>query len=144
MKKYLEQDIDNPKYLFHGSPMKLDIIRQNLSNDSNNESVNIDYAIFLTPSFLVSTAYAFKDTIKLNSKDLDWSFNINNINDYPIMKMKNVRVDNNILGYVYVFKYDHIMIKDESTYQYRCYQELIPIDIIEVCYKDYSCYYEII
>jgi len=103
MKKYLEQDIDNPKYLFHGSPMKLDIIRQNLSNDSNNESVNIDYAIFLTPSFLVSTAYAFKDTIKLNSKDLDWSFNINNINDYPIMKMKNVRVDNNILGYVYVF-----------------------------------------
>ena len=81
MKKYLEQDINNPKYLFHGSPIKLDIIRQNQSNDSNNDSVNIDYAVFLTPCFLISTAYAFKDTIKLNSKGLNYSFNITNIND---------------------------------------------------------------
>ena len=58
--------------------------------------------------------------------------------------MKNVRIDNNVNGYVYVFKFDKKMIKDENTYQYKCYQELIPIDVIKVCYKDYSCYYEIV
>ena len=102
MKDYLNQDINNPKYLFHGSPKKLDKIIPQKSYDSNN-SENIDDAIFLTSIFLISTAYSFKDTIKQNSFGLDWDFNINNTNSLPIMKMKNVKIDNNIIGYVYVF-----------------------------------------
>lgn len=142
-KEYLIQDINNPKYLFHGSPNKLDVIKPNLSYDANNSKNNVDNAIFLTPIFLTATAYAFKDTIKRNSCDLDWNFEINNNNLTPIMKMKNVSIDENMIGYVYVFKYKENMIKDDNSYQYKCYSNLVPIDVIEVCYKDYSCYYEI-
>ncbi|MBR3162330.1 MAG: hypothetical protein IKF19_06345 [Bacilli bacterium] len=39
--KYLNQDINNPKYLFHGSPKKLDIIIPNKGIDSNNNIDNI-------------------------------------------------------------------------------------------------------
>ena len=141
-KEYLKQDINNPKYLFHGSSNKLDVIKPNLSYDSNNNKNNVDNAIFLTPIFLKATAYAFKDTIKKNSDGLDWDFIISNLNDFPVMKMKNVRVDNDMVGYVYVFKYNNYMFKDENSYQYKCYNNLIPIDVIEVCYKDYSYYYE--
>lgn len=54
---------------------------------------------------------------------------INN-NLIPIMKMKNVSIDENMIGYVYVFKYKENMIKDDNSYQYKCYSNLIP----------YSCY----
>ena len=26
----------------------------------------------------------------------------------------------------------------------KCYKELVPIDVIEVCYKDYMKYYEVV
>ena len=57
--------------------------------------------------------------------------------------MKNVSIDENMIGYVYVFKYKENMIKDYNSYQYKCYSNLVPIDVIEVCYKDYSYYYEV-
>ncbi len=36
------------------------------------------------------------------------------------------------------------MIKDDDSYQYRCYHELIPIDIVDVNFKDYADDFEII
>ncbi len=143
IKKYLNQNIDNPRYLFHGSPNKLDKIVPKQSHDSNNNTNNIAKAIFLFPSFLKSTPYAFKETIKENSKNLKWNFDIPNNNTYPLMKMQNVNIDENIIGYIYVFKKDDDMIKDEESYQYKCYKELIPYDVIEIKYKDFSKYYEI-
>lgn len=44
-------DIENPKYLFHGSPKLLEMIEQRQSHDSNNNKLNEDFAVFLTPSF---------------------------------------------------------------------------------------------
>lgn len=142
--EYLNQDINNPNYLFHGSPKLLDKLVPNISHDSNNNLNNIDNAIFLFPSFIKCTPYAFKDTIKEKSKDLNYNFIITNKSEFPLMKMSNVRIDENIIGYIYVFKRDNDMIKDKNTYQYKCYKELIPIDIIEVKYKDYKKYYEIV
>lgn len=143
IEKYLNQDINNPKYLFHGSPHKLDELVPMKSHDSKDNENNIATAIFLFPSFLKSTPYAFKDTIKEKSKDLSWDFEIPNTNTYPLMIMKNVNIDENIKGYIYVFEKKDYMIKDEKSYQYKCYEKLIPYDIIEVYYKDFSKYYEV-
>ena len=52
IEEYLNQDINNPKYLFHGSPKKLSILEPKLTNDSNHNKNNIVTAIFLFPSFL--------------------------------------------------------------------------------------------
>ena len=142
--KYLNQDINNPKYLFHGSCKKLFKLTPQLSHDSNGDVNNIACAVFLFPSFLKSTPYAFKDTIKKCSEGLNWDFDIPNGDDYPLMKMSNVNIDEDIIGYIYVFLKDDDMIKDSDSYQYKCYKELVPIDVIEVCYKDYMKYYEVV
>ncbi len=144
IEEYLNQDINNPKYLFHGSPKKLSILKPKLTNDSNHNKNNIATAIFLFPSFLKSTPYAFKDTIKKLSSELDWNFEIPNNNTYPLMIMENVNVFDDIIGYIYVFKKDNSMIKDNNTYQYKCYHQLVPIDIIKVKYQEYKKYYKVI
>lgn len=140
-KKYLEQDIDNPIYLFHGSPKKLSVLKPTQSHDVNNNKQNVANAIFLFPSFLKATPYAFKDTIKENSKELNWDFEIPNTNIYPLMIMKNVNINKNITGYIYVVLRDNNMIKDEDSYQYKCYNEVKIVDIIEIKYKDFERYY---
>ena len=144
IEEYLNQDINNPKYLFHGSPKKLSILEPKLTNDSNHNKNNIVTAIFLFPSFLKSTPYAFKDTIKKLSSELDWNFEISNNNTYPLMIMENVNVFDDIIGYIYVFKKDNSMIKDNNTYQYKCYHQLVPIYIIKVKYQEYKKYYKVI
>lgn len=144
IEEYLNQDINNPKYLFHGSPKKLSILEPKLTNDSNHNKNNIATAIFLLPSFLKATPYAFKDTIKKLSSELDWNFEISNNNTYPLMIMENVNVFDDIIGYIYVFKKDNSMIKDNNTYQYKCYHQLVPIDIIKVKYQEYKKYYKVI
>ena len=145
MNEYLNQDIDNPKYMFHGSPKKLIKVKPILSHDSDNNQNNIAEAVFLFPSFIKCSPYAFKDTIKEDSKKqgLHYDFDIPNDNEYPLMIMKNVSINPNIVGYIYVFKKDDDMIKDKYSYQYKCFKELIPIDIIEVKYKDYEKYFEV-
>lgn len=90
IEEYLSQDIHNPEFLFHGSPYKLDKVSPRLSHDSWNQEENIAEAVFLFPSFIKSIPYAFKDTIKANSSNLDWSFDIPNDNVLPIMIMRNV------------------------------------------------------
>lgn len=142
IKQYLDQDIDNPKYLFHGSPHKLDKLVPMKADDSEENENNIGTAIFLFPSFLKSTPFAFKDTIKENSMDLDWDFEVPTTNDYPLMLMENVNIDENIKGYIYVFEKNNNMFKDENTYQYKCYEELVPLDVIEIYYKDFQEYFE--
>lgn len=144
IEEYLNQDINNPKYLFHGSPKKLSILKPKLTNDSNHNKNNIATAIFLFPSFLKSTPYAFKDTIKKLSSELDWNFEIPNNNTYPLMIMENVNVFDDIIGYIYVFKKDNSMIKDNNTYQYKRYHQLVPVDIIKVKYQEYKKYYKVI
>lgn len=49
---YINQDIDNPTYLFHGSSLKLEKLVPKMSHDSEENSDNIANAIFLFPSFL--------------------------------------------------------------------------------------------
>lgn len=141
--EYINQNIENPMFLFHGSPKLFEIVKQRLSHDSNGNSVNIDNAVFVTSSFLVATSYAFKDTIKENSSGLHYNFNINHDGTFPVMEMENVNVDENIYGYIYVFKNDGTFKNEPvGSLQYKSYNNLKPIDVIKIYYKDYVQYYE--
>ena len=144
LEEYLNQDINNPKYLFHGSPKLLTKLEPRLSHDSDGNEMNIAESIFLFPSFLKSTPYAFKDTIKSMSSDLDWDFDIPNGLEEPFMTMRNVTIDEDIIGYIYVFIKDDSMYKDSDSYQYKCYKELVPYDIVPVRYEDYKQFYKVI
>ena len=144
IQEYINQDIHNPKYLFHGSPCLLSKVVPMQSHDSNNNVDNIANAVFLFPSFIKASAYAFKDTIKRNSAGLEWEFEISNSDEYPVMTMKNVNIDESMVGYIYVFENDLDITKDcGSSLQYKAYKELVPIDVITIEYSVFKQFYEV-
>lgn len=140
LEKYMNQDIFNPIYLFHGSPYEISEIDLRESKDSNNKE-NEDNAIFLTSWFLNAAAYAFRN--KLKELNEHYSFSINNNGELPVMEFEVDNLPENLFGYIYVFEKDNSMIKDnhEYTTQHRCYHKIKPIDIIQVKYKDFEEYF---
>ena len=72
--------------------------------DSNNNLENEDCAVFFTSSFLIASAYAFKDEIKKISADLPWNFEIGgNARTGEInIVMDNINIDDDLNGYIYV------------------------------------------
>ncbi len=146
LEKYMEQDLKQPKYLFHGSPTLLDNVEIRKSHDSGGVEHNIDVAVFLTPSFLMATAYSFKDKIKelSSNRGLEYDFTISNYANFPIMIMDNVFIPENLEGYVYVFEYD-IKYKNDpiGSLQYKSYSDLKPVDILKINYDDFKSFYEI-
>lgn len=146
LEKYIEQDLNKPRYLFHGSPKILENIEVKESHDSNGTKHNIDTAIFLTQSFLLATAYSFKDRIKDLSinNGLKYNFTISNYESSPVMIMENVAIPENLEGYVYVFEFDEKFINDPlGSLQYKSYTNLEPIDILKINYDDFKHHYEI-
>ena len=142
---YENNDIKNPKYLFHGSPKLLETIEPRQSSDSGNNHDNEDYAVFLTSSFLMASAYAFKDTIKERSNGLDWNFTIGYDSDSKeaVIKMDNVNIDDDIEGYVYVFPFDEKYDHTKGSTQYKCHDSIKPIDVVKIRFADYKNYYTI-
>lgn len=139
--KYINQDIFNPDFLFHGSPYDLDVLKPHQSNDSYNEN-NKDNAIFLTSNFLSAIGYAFRNGLKLINEH--WNFELNNEGKLPVMKFEVDNLPDDFYGYVYVFNKEEDIIKDnfDGTTQYRCYHELKPINKIKVYYKDFEQYFD--
>ena len=143
MNNYLDNSIKNPIYLFHGSPKELDLIEQREAHDSNGNKENEDFAVFLTSSFIIASAYAFKDKIKEFSEGLDWKFDIgydSNMDEVHI-QMDNVNVNDDIEGFIYVFpfsdKYDHT----KGSTQYKCHESIKPIDVVKIKFSNYKNYY---
>lgn len=145
MDDYFNNDLANPMFLFHGSPILLNTIEQRQAHDSNGNAENKDFAVFLTSSFIIASAYAFKDKIKELSDGLEWNFEIgyDSDNDEVDIKFENVNIDDNIEGFIYVFpfseKYDH---QGKST-QYKCHENIKPIDVVKVKFVDFKKYYQI-
>ena len=138
---YINQNIFEPNYLFHGSPYEMEQLEPRQSNDDYNKE-NEDNAIFLTSSFLNATAYAFRN--KLKELNEHYSFSINNVGKLPVMEFKVDNLPEDLFGYIYVFKKDNSIIKDyhKHTTQYRCYHNLKPIDVVQIYYKDFAEYFK--
>lgn len=145
MNKYINNDIDNPIFLFHGSPKQLELIEQRQAHDSNGNKENEDLAVFMTSSFIIASAYAFKDRIKELSEGLNWNFEIGRDTDTGdlVIIMDNVNVDEELEGFIYVFNYDDSYTHEGRSIQYKCYENIVPIDVVKVKFKDFMNYYTI-
>ena len=145
MDNYIGNSLTNPKFLFHGSPKRLEVIEQRQAHDSNGTKENEDYAVFMTSSFIIASAYAFKDKIKEMSEGLDWNFEIgrdDNTGQISVI-MDNVNVDDELEGYIYVFDYDNSYTHEGSSIQYKCHKNVVPIDVVSIKFKDFKNYYYI-
>ena len=145
MDAYLNNDLANPTYLFHGSPKLLDTIEQRQAYDSNGNVENEDYAVFLTSSFIIASAYAFKDKIKEMSDGLNWNFEIgyDEDNNEVNIKFENENIGDDIEGFIYVFpfseKYEHY----GRSIQYKCHENIKPVAVVKVRFEDFKGYYKI-
>ena len=137
LNEYMNQDVFNPKYLFHGTAHEIDKLELRQSTDSENKD-NEDNAIFLTSSIYTAAAYAFSRRLKeLNEH---YSFSMNNNGGLPAMVFEVDNLPDDLCGYIYVFEKSEDMIKDDHqiTTQYRCYHDLKPQKVIKVNYKDFE------
>lgn len=143
MNKNFNNDINNPIFLFHGTPKQLETIEQRLAHDSNGNKENEDFAVFMTSSFIIASAYAFKDKIKELSEGLEWNFQIGRDTDSDelFVIMNNVNVDDELEGYIYVFDYNNSYTHDGKSIQYKCHENVTPIDVIKIKFKDFKKYY---
>ncbi len=148
LEEYLNQNIDQPKYLFHGSPYLLDKLLPKQSHDDNENKSNEDLAIFLFPMFRKVTPYALRKAFyqSIDGVAKEDSYFSTTLRDktYPFATIRNRIINSDEKGYVYVFLRDETMIKDNDSYQYRCYHELVPVDIVEIRFKDFVDDFEII
>lgn len=148
LEEYLNQGIDQPKYLFHGSPYLLDKLLPKRSHDDWGNKNNEDLAIFLFPMLRKVTPYALRNAFckKVDGVSKENSYFSTSLRGktYPFATIKNRIINPDEKGYVYVFLKDETMIKDNDSFQYRCYHELVPIDIIEIRFEDFADDFEII
>ena len=140
LKEYKNQDIFNPKYLFHGTAHKINKLECRQSFDDKNKD-NEDNAIFLTSSFYTAAAYAFSRRLKeLNNH---YTFSMNNSGGIPAMVFEVDNLPDDLSGYIYIFDNNKDMIKDNKSFttQYRCYHDLKAQKVIKVYYKDFEKFF---
>lgn len=140
LNEYLEQDILNPKYFFHGSPYEIDTLEPKKSTDTQNKE-NEDNAVFLTSWLITAAGYAFRNGLKETNEHYD--FSLNNTGRLPAMFFQVDNLPDDLYGYVYVFNKKKDMIKDnhEQTLQYRCYHRIQPDDVIKIYFRDFAKYF---
>lgn len=140
LEKFKNQDMFNPKYLFHGSAHKIEKIECRKSTDIENKN-NEDNAVFLTSSIYTAAAYAFSRRLKEVNEN--YSFSMNNNGELPAMIFEVNNLPEDLYGYIYIFDKSDDMIKDNNqfTTQYRCYHDLIPKKVIKVYYKDFKDFF---
>ena len=137
LEEYQNQDVFNPKFLFHGTAHEIEKLELRQSIDSENKD-NEDNAVFLTSSFYTAAAYAFSRRLKeLNEH---YSFSMNNNGELPAMVFEVDNLPDDLCGYIYIFEKSEDMIKDnhQFTTQYKCYHDLKPQKIIKINYKDFE------
>ncbi len=99
----------------------------------------------MTSSFIIASAYAFKDKIKELSEGLEWNFEIGRDADSGelFVIMNNVNIDDELEGYIYVFDYNNSYTHDGRSIQYKCHENVTPIDVVKIKFKDFKEYYTI-
>ncbi len=136
-KEYLMQDLDNPQYIFHGSNSLLPTIKPHQANDTNKKGPGNQFAIYGTPLPLVAALFALK------SKKFSSTTNITP----DISKLKttiyNGSIPEDSTGYIHVCKSANFHRCGEG-YQWVCYEEVTPVDIIQVYCKDFKDFFEFV
>jgi hypothetical protein len=142
--EYIENDLDNPKYLFSGSPLLLDYLEPQLAKDENHNPLNEDNAVYLTSSLTIASIYAFGDNLKPQDSNYPVEYATNRVNGLPYVELLNANLDDDLEGYLYVFKNNASFIHNGGpSLQYRSHNKIKPYDIIKIKFKDFKQFYNI-
>lgn len=132
--KYLNQDYNNTKYIFHGSKELFDILKVNKAIDNKGNKINSQTGVFGSSIFEGAIPYAIKGKGK-------YSCEIGYRPDNLKMKIYHGVIPEDDFGYIYVCD-SRDFVRCSDTCQYVSYNEVKPIEIIKIYYKDFKDCFE--
>ncbi len=135
-KEYLNQDIEKPKYIFHGSKKKLQILEPNQAIDVAGNEINEQIGIYGSSIFEGAVPYAIKGRGKY---DCEIGYRPNNLK----MKIYYGVIPEDDYGYVYICDASDFS-RCEDTCQYVSYNEIKPIQVVKIYYRDFKECFEYI
>lgn len=132
--KYLNQDYENPKYIFHGDRQLFDVLKINKAKDSSGDEMNEQEAVYGSSIFVGAVPYAIKGKGKY---DCQIGYRPNNLK----MKIFYGVIPEDDYGYIYVCDASGF-VRCTDTCQYVSYTEVKPIEIIKIYYRDFKKCFE--
>lgn len=134
---YKNDDINNPKYIFHGRRKLLDKIEpQGPVRNKTRNSEDTVTAIYGSAKINGAIPYS----ISIESEYDEWygtellHYFVPPEHDYEVAVIEYGEIDERAIGYIYVF--DASTFKKSNEYQWISTETQIPIEIIEVSYEE--------
>ncbi len=128
--KYLNQDYENPKYIFHGDRQLFDTLKINKASDTSGNKMNEQEAVYGSSIFVGAIPYAIKGKGKY---DCEIGYRPDNLK----MKISYGIIPEDDYGYVYVCDANGF-VRCADTCQFVSYAEVKPIEVIKIYYRDFK------
>ena len=133
---YLNQDYNNPNYIFHGGRQLFDVLKVNKAFDTSGNEINQQTAVYGSSIFEGAIPYAFKGKGKY---DCEIGYRPDNLK----MKIFYGVIPEDDYGYVYVCDAKDF-VQCDDTCQLVASTNVTPIEVIKVRYKDFKQCFEYI
>lgn len=141
--KYINEDYNNPKYIFHGHPSLLKKIIPRIPSVNKTESQeDTQFGIYGSVKLNGAIPYA----IKIEEEYDEWvgypvaNYFIPPEYDYEVAVIHYGEIAEDSVGYIYVL--DAATFKKSNDYQWLSTDEQIPLDIIEINYNDVKDHFQ--
>ena len=121
------------EYIFHGSPKLFEIGKPHKAKCNTKNPVNEQNAIYGANDLRFAIIFAFE---KLPSERFSWAA-VNENGKYIAELRDDTYVDDNAKGYLYCYDKSKFKPTSQGSAQHVCMEELKPIKVFEIEYKDY-------
>ena len=121
-------------YIFHGSPKLFEIGKPYKAKCNTKNPVNEKNAIYGVNDLRFSIIFAFE---KLPRERFSWAA-VNENGKYIAELRDDTYVDDNAKGYLYYYDKSKFKPTSQGSAQHVCMEELKPLMVVEIKYKDYS------
>lgn len=135
--KYKNEDINNPKYIFHGHPVLFKNIAPRIpSLNKTGKPEDTQFGIYGSSKINGAIPYSIKIEVEYD----DWEqrafvhYFVPPEYDYEVAVIYHGEIDEDSIGYIYVL--DASTFKKSNEYQWISTEPITPIEIIEVVYQE--------
>lgn len=121
-------------YIFHGSPKLFEIGKPHKAKCDTKNPLNEQTAIYGANDLRFAIIFAFE---KLPRERFSWrAVNVNG--EYIAELRDDTYIDENAKGYLYCYDKTKFKPSSEGSAQHICTEELKPLKVVEIEYKDYA------
>lgn len=128
------------KYIFHGSHALFDVCKPHQAKCETKRKENEQFAIYGSSSLEFAILFAFE---KLPKTKYSWSADVGDDGKPFGLLKEGTYIAEEDFGFIYCFDKAKFKPTTAGSMQYVCKQELAPVAIYKVYYKDFKELFEI-